>query len=788
MLNQRHSSKFFATRRSAILINGLCLVSFIIAACVTMRANFTRPLDVSRPSEKIAAVLDANQTKDSLLRLNAAIERLKAKSSDVSDAQAILQAQIFEVEGQPAQALGQWRMAMQSSQGPLGERALLGWLRLWAKGLPGRKDKLELAKLVLADTQQLAVSPWGIQKGLSNEQTLAAYLEKNMSEYISGDASDQSLILAAPSRPGIPAGDPLLLKASSSVCAYKQRISEDWAQWRLTMTKEINVYFDGLVAQCSAKTAEAVELLTLAAPKLSSQNATAHLGLEAYTRIIQMRRDTGERESVAPLYLPLLRLWRSDVVTASALGLTDEAFSFRRLEDFLAAGRARALISDYDGAKDITDNVLLYANAVKSEMWAYSQKSKSRLASIKAEASHLVAFRVFAERKEWQPAIDAAKKGLQFEDLDDEWRRRLGWILGLFEYARQNYQQAIASWQELLSDKIEDPHRAALLFWLARSHFNLKRSSEASFYTKTLIEDYPLSFYSLRASEESGEDEGRYWRDLFGSPSKLAGRLESWNDLDLAGVRENADRSKQLTRAEVFLEANLQDYFNLAMDDLAKSLQVTSSDKREVEFGVYLTRLYAMAGNWFGVISLTTKLANLPSFWDKYPEQLLIYFPTPWLKDFQQIAQESGLSPSTLMAIARQESSFRRDVKSPAFAYGLMQFTLASSRKVASQNGLQLVNGAESLYDPAFSIKLAGHYIRDLKVRFDSYWPAIYASYNAGETTVQSWYLRRKFSDPELFIEFMPYHETRQYVKSLVRNESFYNYLFSESKNGLPIK
>jgi soluble lytic murein transglycosylase-like protein len=53
---------------------------------------------------------------------------------------------------------------------------------------------------------------------------------------------------------------------------------------------------------------------------------------------------------------------------------------------------------------------------------------------------------------------------------------------------------------------------------------------------------------------------------------------------------------------------------------------------------------------------------------------------------------------------------------------------------------------------------------------------AAFAAYNSGEQTVDAWQERRNFDDPLIFIELMPYTETRTYVKNVWRNESIFAY------------
>ncbi len=129
------------------------------------------------------------------------------------------------------------------------------------------------------------------------------------------------------------------------------------------------------------------------------------------------------------------------------------------------------------------------------------------------------------------------------------------------------------------------------------------------------------------------------------------------------------------------------------------------------------------------------------------------------------------ISPAYLYAHALQESQFRPRVVSPAGAVGLMQVRPGT----AGDMGLAGMGG--SLTDPATNMALGQSYIEYLRddPAIGNKLPKVIAAYNAGPAPVARWNSEiRDNGDPLLFIESIPYWETRAYVGTVLRNMWMY--------------
>jgi soluble lytic murein transglycosylase len=105
-----------------------------------------------------------------------------------------------------------------------------------------------------------------------------------------------------------------------------------------------------------------------------------------------------------------------------------------------------------------------------------------------------------------------------------------------------------------------------------------------------------------------------------------------------------------------------------------------------------------------------------------------------------------------------------------------MQVMPSVGRTLAKSKGIPNYTD-ESLYDPAVNIRLGTSHLSGLFRRTSSI-ERVLAAYNAGESRVTRWNQKTGVSDPEVFIERIPFVETRDYVRSIIRNRAFYSMLY----------
>ena len=134
-----------------------------------------------------------------------------------------------------------------------------------------------------------------------------------------------------------------------------------------------------------------------------------------------------------------------------------------------------------------------------------------------------------------------------------------------------------------------------------------------------------------------------------------------------------------------------------------------------------------------------------------------------------------GLPRPIAWGIMREESTFIADVKSPANAYGLMQLIVPTAKGVAVGTGFG--SDEASLKRPEVSIELGTKLLAGLRQQQGHVALAI-GAYNAGGGAVGRWMSTRTSDELDLFVENVPYEETRNYVKRVLSSVAAYAYLY----------
>ena len=134
------------------------------------------------------------------------------------------------------------------------------------------------------------------------------------------------------------------------------------------------------------------------------------------------------------------------------------------------------------------------------------------------------------------------------------------------------------------------------------------------------------------------------------------------------------------------------------------------------------------------------------------------------------------------MALIRQESLFEAQAVSPAGARGLMQVMPETGRALAEAAGWRDYS-PEILDVPAINLHFGAGYLDARLRQFEGFWPAVLASYNAGPEAVTEWWeFPERTLDPELWVDRIPYRETRDYVKKVLAQYAMYRRLYDNPR------
>jgi soluble lytic murein transglycosylase len=217
------------------------------------------------------------------------------------------------------------------------------------------------------------------------------------------------------------------------------------------------------------------------------------------------------------------------------------------------------------------------------------------------------------------------------------------------------------------------------------------------------------------------------------------------------------------------------------LDWVRAELAALSAESAAPELLFNAAVLYAKAG----AVKLSSDAARLvlgrvPPRWPAgdWLEAWKLAYPTPYAELVSEHAKKNELSPSLVYAIMREESAFDPDAESPADAYGLMQLILPTARQMARPLGLP--HDRISLKRPSVNIPLGARVLGKYRDKFPEDPLLAIAAYNAGPGAAQRWRKERPGASFDLWVELIPYVETRRYIKRVLGSAAVYAIVYGE--------
>lgn len=318
---------------------------------------------------------------------------------------------------------------------------------------------------------------------------------------------------------------------------------------------------------------------------------------------------------------------------------------------------------------------------------------------------------------------------------------------GLIAFARDP-RSAAASFDTLVRRYPGDEEVIAARYWAARAEDQAGRRGEAERRWREIIASSPLSYYAQLSARRL---RAPLWMAPTG-PDTVA---------HVAGVDSTVSRIAALNRLGMDVEARFE------LDALADRAE------RAPAQAAAIAQALLAAGEPSRALRVAVKALNGGA---GSRALLRSAYPVVHGDALAEEARRNGLDPALVAGLIRQESSFNPRAVSAAGARGLMQLMPSVGASIAASRGYPMWNQA-LLLDPDVSLELGtAHLATSLTGGVP---PArALAAYNAGASRVARWIRRPGSDDPELFAEWIPYTETRDYVRIVQRNAEIYRALY----------
>ena len=152
----------------------------------------------------------------------------------------------------------------------------------------------------------------------------------------------------------------------------------------------------------------------------------------------------------------------------------------------------------------------------------------------------------------------------------------------------------------------------------------------------------------------------------------------------------------------------------------------------------------------------------------------------PYREVMKSYVSRQQLDEAFVYGLIRQESRFIADVKSSAGAVGLMQLMPATARWVAQKVGLKDYRGGTQTANVDTNLNLGTWYLKHVLDTLDSHPVLASAAYNAGPGRARAWRADQPM-DAAIYAESIPFNETRDYVKKVMSNASYYSQQFGQT-------
>ena len=341
----------------------------------------------------------------------------------------------------------------------------------------------------------------------------------------------------------------------------------------------------------------------------------------------------------------------------------------------------------------------------------------------------------FAAQRLDQNALAWYARASDLSDIQLAWKVRTA-------LRARSWPDVLAAIDAMSSKEIQDP---AWRYWKARALKALKREAEAQPLLASLAGDF--TFYGQLAAEELG---GR---------SRVPPTAYKPGAADVAAIAKTPGLQRALAfyRLNLRFEGNREWNWTIRNFDDQQLLATAEFARR--------SELYDRA------ISSADRTRELHDFGMRYP--------APYRAVMKNFVSQQRLDEAWVYGLIRQESRFIADIKSSAGASGLMQLMPATASWVAGKIGLRNFSGAQT-NNVETNINLGTWYMKHVLDTLDNHPVLASAAYNAGPGRARGWRADVPM-EAAIYSESIPFNETRDYVKKVMSNASYYSQQFGHA-------
>jgi soluble lytic murein transglycosylase len=288
-------------------------------------------------------------------------------------------------------------------------------------------------------------------------------------------------------------------------------------------------------------------------------------------------------------------------------------------------------------------------------------------------------------------------------------------------------------------------------YWLARAQYEVGDKKQAQATYVTLAKD--RSYYGFLAA------------DVVNTPYQIADIPVKLANGELDKLAETPDFKACQEFKLLGRDLEVRRQWQFAIKKLPKDKLLTAAK---------LAQLWGL-----NQLAITTLVKA--DYWD----DMALRFPMDYLSEVQTNADKHNLDSAMIYGLMRQESMLDKNAESSAGAKGLMQLMPQTARTIA-QTLREPWQSDYDLFKPELNINYGSYYFRDLLNRFASHFAVAGAAYNAGPHRAKKWLPSFRAVPADIWIETIPFKETRKYVSTVLSYAIIYQQRLK--KSGLKLK
>ncbi len=352
------------------------------------------------------------------------------------------------------------------------------------------------------------------------------------------------------------------------------------------------------------------------------------------------------------------------------------------------------------------------------------------------------------------------------------------WLLMREMFEDEKYDDVVAYVDEQKDPGESDLYSAGRLkYFRARAMQKSGKADAAKAAYQAVVRDYPMSYYSLFALNRLAEMRGGNTSDVCAIAEGAICATIPVASASSIGVDDELKSSPEFRRGKAFLQIALDGFAQLEFKRLRN--RAGENDDRKWAIAALLDAAGAYP------YSHDIARRHIDGWEDEYPDRdhavkWAVGYPTPFDDEVGSWSKKRGLPEALLWAIMREESGFNPRVRSWAGAIGLMQLMPGTAKMMAEKDAVKYDESA--LRQPDTAVRLGSAYLDDLAERSDTHPVLVIAGYNGGWGNVSRWLDDPDSRDLDLWVEDIPYGQTRDYTKRVLRSFWVYSWMYGDER------